>query len=167
MRLVILESPYSPANGHPTEKNIAYALAALLDCLERGESPIASHLLYTQILDDQVQWERDMGMDAGHAWYRAAQACVVYTDLGTSSGMKAGIHKARARGIPVEYRTMKDFRWKERENADEPIQQSEAAEELGAGREAPISAAQAQNAKASRSPEGNWFAAAHQEIDAV
>src|SRR5690606_3550939 len=42
-RLVILESPYA---GN-IDLNIDYARAAVRDSLSRGESPIASHLLYT------------------------------------------------------------------------------------------------------------------------
>jgi hypothetical protein len=44
MRRVIIESPYSG----DVETNVAYARAALRDCLSRGEAPLASHLLYTQ-----------------------------------------------------------------------------------------------------------------------
>ena len=44
--------------GH-VEENVAYARAAVRDSLLRGESPIASHLLYTQpgILKDSVSDE--------------------------------------------------------------------------------------------------------------
>ena len=59
MRRVILESPYAGS----VEENVAYARAAVRDSLLRGESPIASHLLYTQpgILRDDVPDERRAG----------------------------------------------------------------------------------------------------------
>lgn len=87
MRRVIVESPYAGDVG----LNIAYARACLLDCLRRGEAPIASHLLYTQpgVLDDNIPAERALGIDAGLAWRAVADAAVFYIDLGWSRGMSA------------------------------------------------------------------------------
>ncbi len=104
MRLVIIESPYSG----DVEKNIAYTRRAIRDSLMRGESPIASHLLYTQpgILRDDMPEEREQGINAGLAWLRAAEATVVYSDLGITVGMEQGIAAAEAAGVPVEFRSM-------------------------------------------------------------
>lgn len=101
MTRVILESPYSG----DVERNTKYALRCLLDCiLSRFESPIASHLLYTQVLDDTVESDRVIGMTTGFDWYPVAQKCVVYTDYGISRGMRAGIEQAELCNVPVEYR---------------------------------------------------------------
>lgn len=104
MRLVIIESPYA---GHVTA-NVAYAKRCLLDCLARGEAPIASHLLFTQsqLLDDRKPEDRQLGMEAGWAWMRVADALVVYTDNGVSSGMQRGILRASEYGLMVEHRTI-------------------------------------------------------------
>lgn len=104
MRLVIIESPFAG----DVEKNVEYARRAVRDSLERGEAPIASHLLYTQpdILDDDVPEERQWGIDAGLAWRAVAQASVVYTDRGITKGMQYGIDAATEAGIPVEYRSI-------------------------------------------------------------
>lgn len=104
MRLVLLESPYAGE----IERNLRYARACMRDCLLRGEAPLASHLLYTQpgVLDDGVLAERSLGMEAGFAWGATADATVVYTDLGTSNGMQAGIVRACRLGRPVEYRKL-------------------------------------------------------------
>lgn len=104
MRLVILESPYA---GN-VEANIAYARICVRDSLRRGEAPIASHLLYTQpgVLNDEIASERQLGIDAGLAWRRVADASVVYTDRGISEGMRKGIEAALETGIPVEYRSI-------------------------------------------------------------
>jgi hypothetical protein len=104
-RLVILESPYAG----DVEANVAYARRCLRDSLLRGEAPIASHLLYTQpnVLDDNVPAERRQGIDAGLAWRRVAEASVVYTDRGISTGMQYGIAAAEQAGIPVEYRSIR------------------------------------------------------------
>jgi hypothetical protein len=102
MRLVILESPYAG----DVERNTLYARRALKDSLMRGEAPIASHLLYPQVLDDLIPSERQLGIDAGLAWRKVAEATVVYQDYGISPGMEYGIKLARERGIPVEYRSI-------------------------------------------------------------
>lgn len=104
MRKVILESPFAG----DVETNIEYARRCVRDSLLRGEAPIASHLLYTQpgILDDNIPEERQHGIDAGLAWRSVADATVVYTDLGISTGMKYGIAAATDAGRPVEYRSI-------------------------------------------------------------
>ena len=92
-------------------RNIAYARAAMRDCLLRGEAPYASHLLYTQanVLDDNVPKEREHGIQAGFAWRSAADATIVYTDLGISKGMRYGIEHAEKLGTPIEYRTLEGW----------------------------------------------------------
>lgn len=68
---------------------------------------MVSHLLYTQVLDDLKPDERDLGIKAGLAWGTVAEATVVYTDRGVSSGMTRGIEAAIKLGRPVEYRSLK------------------------------------------------------------
>ncbi|MBF4459498.1 hypothetical protein ITJ67_12165 [Pseudoclavibacter sp. VKM Ac-2867] len=105
--LVVLESPYAG----DVEANLIYARACVADSLARGEAPIASHLLYTQpgVLDDSDPAERALGIAAGQAWIGVASKLVVYTDLGISSGMEAGIAAARswAHEVLIEYRTLR------------------------------------------------------------
>lgn len=103
MRLVIVESPYAG----DTAKNVEYARECMLDALERGEAPFASHLLYTQCLDDSVPEERAIGIAAGLAWYSRADLSAVYLDLGLSQGMHLGIIRAEEVGRPVERRTLR------------------------------------------------------------
>jgi hypothetical protein len=111
MRRVILESPYA---GNVLQRwlNRRYARRCVRDALQRGEAPIASHLLYTQrgILRDEVPSERKLGIDAGLAWRDAAEASVVYVDRGVSGGMMLGIQAALRAGLPVEYRTLRQNR---------------------------------------------------------
>lgn len=102
MKLVIIESPYAG----DIERNADYARRCMHDSLTRGEAPLASHLLYTQsgILDDNLDVERQLGIDAGLAWGAKADLTAVYTDLGVSGGMRYGIAKAREAGRPIKYR---------------------------------------------------------------
>lgn len=104
MRLVIVESPYAGTSPAEVDSNVKYARRCLLDCLQRGEAPFASHLLYTQVLDDNDAAQRTFGIAAGNAWIRAADAIVVYTDHSITPGMHMGIAAARQAGIAIEYR---------------------------------------------------------------
>lgn len=106
MRLVILESPFRGVTPLETHRNVRYAHAAMLDALRRGESPLASHLLWPGILDDACPEERAEGFQAGLAWGRVADATVVYGDLGISEGMRLGITRAAWEGRKVEYRML-------------------------------------------------------------
>lgn len=108
MRLVVLESPYAAPTPEGIERNVRYARACVADCFRRGEAAIVSHLLYTQpgILRDEVPEERALGIEAGLLWGEKAEATVVYTDVGTSRGVEAGIQRAKDSGRPIEYRSI-------------------------------------------------------------
>jgi hypothetical protein len=83
MKRVVIESPYA---GN-VERNVAYARGAMLDCLARGEAPYASHLLYTQVLDDDKELDRNLGIVAGFCWAATADLIAFYADYGWSRGM--------------------------------------------------------------------------------
>lgn len=104
MRLVIIESPYAG----DVNTNVDYARKCVSHSLSLGEAPIASHLLYTQegILDDNIEEDRNLGIDAGLAWRAVATATIVYTDLGVSRGMEYGIEAANDAGNTIEYRSI-------------------------------------------------------------
>lgn len=101
-RRVILESPFAGDEA----VNRGYLKACLRDSLSRGEAPLASHALYPGALDDSVPAEREAGMAAGMAWYGAARALVVYTDLGISPGMVAGMEHAQKHRLRLEFRSL-------------------------------------------------------------
>ena len=102
MRLVIIKSPYAG----DVAANVAYLTRCIHDSLTRGEAPIASHRMYPGTLDDSIKDQRSLGLKAGHAWYRVADACVVYLDRGVSDGMILGIEYAVQHGVKVEYRRL-------------------------------------------------------------
>lgn len=122
MKLTIIESPFMGKGETAEEReretaiNIAYAKAAVRDCLARGEAPYASHLFFTQpgILDDNVPDERRLGIEAGLCWGAKADLTAVYADRGISSGMQQGIARAEREGRPVEFRTLPGW------SADDP-----------------------------------------------
>lgn len=102
MKLVILESPYAGE----IERNVTYARRAIKDCLKLGESPIASHLLFTQegILNDLDPAERALGIAAGIAWRKVCDYAVFYEDYGYSAGMLEAFKLYNAEGIPTHFR---------------------------------------------------------------
>ena len=106
---VIVESPFASA-GRSRAFNVEYARAAMLDSLRRGEAPMLSHLLYTQVLDDHAPDERRLGIEAGLAWAALAQTTAVYEDLGLSPGVEWGIKDAIERGRGITFRALPDYR---------------------------------------------------------
>lgn len=105
MRRVIIESPFA-GNIWQRWRNRRYARACLRDSCLRGDAPLASHLLYTQALDDKDKEERRMGIECGLSWGALADATVVYIDRGISRGMVMGIERASREGRVVEYRSL-------------------------------------------------------------
>lgn len=105
MLKVVIESPLAGSRNQ-MKKNIEYARACLRDSLSRGEAPFASHLLYTQVLDDHKQDERRTGIQAGLIWGELAELIAIYTDLGISPGMELGIKRYRKKFIPIEMRSL-------------------------------------------------------------
>lgn len=106
MTLVVIETPYAG----DVARNLAYARVCMLDSLRRGESPFVSHLLYTQVLDDNIPSERTRGISVGLLWGQKADATIVYTDFGTSKGMELGVRAAvNANRIVVERKLMHGY----------------------------------------------------------
>ena len=104
---VIVESPFAGAFA-----NVKYSRECIRDCLDRGESPFASHLLYTQkgILNDKDPAERHRGIEAANGWLEVADYVAVYMDLGVTRGMLIGVMKAARLAKPIHLRWLRDTR---------------------------------------------------------
>jgi hypothetical protein len=104
MKRVVIESPYAG----DIERNVKYARECIRDSLMKGESPIASHLLYTQegVLNDNIKHERELGISAGLIWSNVADYTVFYIDYGMSIGMKYAEKYAKENNINLYYRTI-------------------------------------------------------------
>lgn len=105
MRLIIIESPYAARGGLTVAQHVHYAHLALLDSLARGEAPLASHLLYPQVLPD-VGADRDLGIAAGLAWADRGDLAAFYVDLGWSMGMNHALDFYKGKGLAFEERTI-------------------------------------------------------------
>lgn len=101
---VVIESPLRG----DIDRNLRYLRAAMRDSLlVHREAPFASVELYHRVLNDQVEHERELGMNAGFLWaLKTAQRAAVYEDLGVSDGMKRGIHIWSQAGIQIEFRKL-------------------------------------------------------------
>lgn len=104
--VVFIESPFSGATVEEVRRNEDYARAAMLDSLNRGEIPIVTHLLWTQVWDDTDVEVREAALVLCRAMRRRCDAAVFYVDLGHSSGMARGMREAFEDGIPCDTRSI-------------------------------------------------------------
>ena len=81
--------------------NVETARAACREVLRAGNAPFAPHLLYPDLLDDDVAEERALGIAAGRAWLAASHEILVVGAI--TDGMREEIAAAQALGIPVRY----------------------------------------------------------------
>lgn len=108
MKRVIVESPFA-GNFIQRWLNKRYARKCILDCLRRNETPLASHLLYTQVLNDRSDSDRQLGIKAGLEWASHADLMAVYVDRGISNGMTSAEIYANNIGLIVEYRSLENM----------------------------------------------------------
>ena len=108
MNLVVIESPYTGNSPTHILKNVVYARRCLRDCIARGELPFASHLLYTQCLNDAELQDRELGISLNLEMVTRCDYLVVYTDLGQTPGMKRAIVHAARQQKPIHYRTLNE-----------------------------------------------------------
>ena len=102
MRRVVIESPFRGKG----EDGVLYAIACIRHSISLGEAPFASHLFYTQILDDKDMAQRKLGMELGFKWLRSCDLSAAYTDLGLSPGMQVGISRAKSYGVKCVSRSI-------------------------------------------------------------
>jgi hypothetical protein len=81
--------------------NVEVARAACREVLRVGDAPFAPHLLYPDLLDDDVPAERALGMEAGRRWLAMSHEVLVVGEV--TAGMREEIATAEALGIPVRY----------------------------------------------------------------
>jgi hypothetical protein len=78
----------------------------MADSIRRGEAPFASHLLYPQVLGEDNELERHLGINCGYEWGRAAALIAFYTDRGWSDGMMQALDHWIAADKPYEFRAL-------------------------------------------------------------
>lgn len=91
---VYVVSPYAGNTTSNTQAAIRYCSFVI----EQGYIPVASHLLYTQILDDNDPTSRQLGLLFGLSPLEICDEVWVFTANGISDGMRGEIHEARKLG---------------------------------------------------------------------
>lgn len=104
MKKVFICSPYRPTGQNPEaerKRNVERAQTACRLAIDAGYLPLAPHLYFTQMLNDDQLFERFIGMAYGSLWLdEADEMWVIGTDL--SEGMKQELEYARKKNIPVK-----------------------------------------------------------------
>jgi len=86
------------------ERNVVAAVRCCQFTIRRGCMPIASHLLYPQMLQDNIPEERELGTVFGLALLALCDEVWIFTDGdGLSPGMAAEEHEAKRLGKPIRY----------------------------------------------------------------
>jgi len=121
---VIVESPFGSDDIEIRKANVSYVRDACRDCVRRGENPFASHLFYTQFMDDADPADRSLGIQLGYDRWTDADSIVFYLDLGMSPGMQKALCHAFALGIHIERR------WLGRNLVARPVENGRSIEEI-------------------------------------
>lgn len=100
--LVYVASPYA---GDVTG-NVAKAVGYCQYAISKGVIPIASHLLYPQMLDDTRTEDRELGMLFG---LRLLSLCDEVWVFGLSPGVDAEISEAKKLRITLKYIDMEEM----------------------------------------------------------
>jgi hypothetical protein len=107
-KLVVIESPFRATPYYTQEQSRLYLYHAIADAIRRGESPFASHLILPEVLNDDDEYERQLGIRVGMNWGKYADLICIYSDLGCSPGMKAAISFYKSLNKPIEWRRLPD-----------------------------------------------------------
>lgn len=93
----------SPCRGN-YEENMEKARNYCLEVMTKWPDviPIAPHIYFTQFLDDTIQNERSIGMEAGIALLDMCDEIWVFGIVAPTEGMRAEIEYAKKNGIPVK-----------------------------------------------------------------
>ncbi|MCR4629337.1 MAG: DUF4406 domain-containing protein [Clostridium sp.] len=85
------------------EKNIASAIRYCQYVIRHRGNPIASHLLYPQMLNDQIPEERELGLMFGLALLAVCDEVWCFGDVTGSEGVKLEIAEAKKLGKKIRF----------------------------------------------------------------
>ena len=97
MKLLFISSPYKQFKA----RNLEYAKELLKEAIDAGYVPIAPHLLYPQVLDDDNSLERNIALELCKNLLKRCDAVLVGKKYGVSQGMKLEIELARKLGKKI------------------------------------------------------------------
>lgn len=103
-KLIYIASPYAG----DIEQNVAFAQRACRLAISQGYTPLASHLIYPQMLDDNDPLERRIGMELGLRLIDSCEEIWLCGDV-MSAGMAAEKEYAESVGLAVRTYSMEDI----------------------------------------------------------
>jgi len=101
MKLVFICSRYKATETTTIEQHIERAKQLCVQAIMQGMAPFAPHLLYTQILDDNMPEARNTGMNCGLTFLKHCDIMWVDSQNGISEGMAIEIALAQQLNIPM------------------------------------------------------------------
>ena len=103
MKISYICSPYRSETERQKQKHIEYARELLKQNLYYDLLPIAPHLLYPQILNDNNHNERLIALDLCFKWIEKSDVIYAGCRYGISEGMKQEIALAEKLGKEIIY----------------------------------------------------------------
>ena len=103
MKLIYICSPYAGE----VESNVEKAKEYCKYVIKEGNAPLAVHLLYPQILNDDNQQEREMGLMFGLKLLSVCDEIWIFGGR-ISEGMRTEIQAAKKMKIPRRYVSSKE-----------------------------------------------------------
>lgn len=85
------------------EKNVAAAVDYCKYVINQDMIPVASHLLYPQMLDDSIPEERELGLMFGLSLLAICDEVWCFGDVSSSAGVQQEIVEAKKLGKKVRY----------------------------------------------------------------
>ena len=113
MNLIYVASPYRG----DVETNLAFAKECCNFVLEQGCNFFCPHLMYTQVLNDDIAEERELGLKLGQDMLLKCDELWCFGEVITE-GMKAEIEYAKGNGIAI--RQIADISKEMQSQASEP-----------------------------------------------
>jgi hypothetical protein len=105
-KLAVIECPFGTEDTSMRDQYERYAKKCIQDSLKRGEAPFAGQLLYSNLLNDRVQSEKDIILVSHLSWIAVADVIAIYTDMGLSASMQMAINVAMIKNKRLEYRSI-------------------------------------------------------------
>ena len=101
MKKVYICSPY--ASQGDKNQNVANAIAYCRMAILKGFIPIAPHVFYTQMLNDDIESERATGLAIGIELLKDCDEIWVFGQV--KGGMVAEVQKAKELGLKIFFTT--------------------------------------------------------------
>lgn len=99
MDKIYVISPYAG----DVKRNVDNAIRYCKFVMSKGYMPLASHLYFTQLTDDNVPAERRLGLNMGLELLEMCDEAWVFYEDRISSGMTGEINKSKELGIVIRY----------------------------------------------------------------